>query len=61
MVQAYMDVERRGPTDPGLLKYDRYLFIKMVDGRVFQAGPFKDVEYGHHLRQRPAWLGEYMS
>jgi len=56
-----MDVERTDPSDPGLLKYDRYVFVRMVDGRVFQAGPYKDLDYGHHLRARPSWTRSYSS
>lgn len=59
--QARMDVERFDPSNPALLKYDRYLFIKMIDGRVFQMGPFKDVDYGHHLDKRPNWTAQYSS
>jgi len=43
------------------LKYDRYYFIKMVDQRVFQMGPFKNVDDGHHLRERPRWALDYSS
>ena len=59
--QARLDIERFDPTDAGLLKYDRYYFIKMVDQRVFQIGPFKNVDYGHHLRERPRWALDYSS
>lgn len=59
--QARMDVERFDPSDPNLLKYDRYYFVRMVDDRVFQLGPFKDQDYGHHLRQRPQWTQQYSS
>ena len=60
-VNAHVDVERFDPTDTGLLKYDRYFYIKMDDGCVFQAGPWKDVDYGHHLRRRPDWAEQYSS
>ncbi len=57
-----MDTERRfDPTDPTLLKYDRYYYVKMNDGRVFQLGPFKNVDYGHHLHERPEWTRQYSS
>ena len=59
--QVRVDVERIDSADPGLLKYDRYYFVKMCDGRVFQWGPVKDVEYGHHLRTRPSWITQYIS
>jgi len=54
-VQAYIDIERKA-SQPPPLRYDRYLYAKVHDGRVFQAGPIKDVEYGHHREQRPSWL-----
>jgi hypothetical protein len=52
---ARLDTERLDPASPELLKYDRYYLTQMSDGRVFQLGPFKDLDYGHHLRERPAW------
>lgn len=58
---ARMDTERFDSTNPGFLKYDRYYYVKMEDGRVFQLGPFKDVDYGHHLRERPQWAAQYSS
>ena len=54
-------MERLDLSDPELLKYDRYYFIKMADSRVFQMGPFKDLDYGHHLRARPGWTLDYSS
>ncbi len=59
-VHGHFDVERSYPDRPRF-KYDRYFFIRLVDGRVFQIGPFKDVEYGHHLNERPAWFAKYCS
>lgn len=59
-VQAYIDVERKAP-EPPLLRYYRYLYVKMTDGRVFQAGPIKDLEYDRHREQRPPWLGSYVT
>jgi hypothetical protein len=58
-ITGSFDVERQGkrPTDP--LKYDRYYFICMHDGTVWQSGPYKDPEYGHHLMERPAFLSQY--
>ena len=40
-------------------RYDRYLLVQMVDGRVFQAGPYKNVDFGHHHDDRPDWLNAY--
>ncbi len=54
-VNARVDLERINHTDTGLLKYYQYFYIKMNDERVYQAVPFKDVDYGHHLRIRPVW------
>lgn len=58
-VTGSFDVERRGkkPADP--LKYDRYYYICMQDGSVWQSGPYKNVDYGHHLAERPAFLNEF--
>ena len=56
--QASMDVERR---DGELLKFYRYYYMLMEDGRVFQFGPVKDMEYGHHLKEQPDWIAEYSS
>ena len=60
-VTGSFDVERRGkqPGDP--LKYDRYYYICMHDGSVWQSGPYKDLDYGHHLAERPAFLNHYPS
>jgi hypothetical protein len=54
-VQAHLDVERSASHSPAL-RYYRYLYIKMNDGRVFQSGPFKDLEYERHRNERPMWL-----
>jgi hypothetical protein len=59
-IHARIDIEREYQVGPRL-RYDRYLFVKMADGRVFQAGPYKDVEYGHDHEIRPGWLDEYRS
>jgi len=57
---ARIDIERQYPVSPRL-RYDHYLFVKMADDRVFQLGPDKDVEYGHHHEVRPDWLDRYRS
>lgn len=59
-VQAHVDFERKAQ-EPLLLRYYRYLYVKMTDGRVFQAGPFKDLEYDRHRDERPSWLGPYVT
>jgi hypothetical protein len=58
---AHLDVEREDPSDPELLKYDRYFYVQTSDGRVYQAGPWKSLDYGHHLRRRPECLARYSS
>ena len=59
-VQAYVDIERKASKPPSL-RYYRYLYVKMTDGRVFQAGPFKDLEYERHREERPPWLSSYIA
>jgi len=59
-VQGYVDVERTAERPPSL-RYDRHFYVKMTDGRVFHAGLVKDLEYGHHLEQRPQWLASYVT
>lgn len=58
--KGYIDVERR-ETSGATHRYYRYFFVKMTDGRVFQLGPVKDLEYGHHREDRPSWLDDYRS
>jgi hypothetical protein len=53
--QAYIDFERIAPVGPPL-RYNRYVYAQLSDGRTFQFGPIKDVEYGHHRWGRPRWL-----
>jgi len=57
-VIASVDMERTS-TKGTPLRYYRYFYAKMIDGRVFQAGPFKNIEYKHHRNDRPAWLAAY--
>jgi hypothetical protein len=61
LATAHLDVEREDPNDAELLKYDRYFYVRMADGRVYQAGPWKSLDYGHHLRRRPQCLAQYSS
>ena len=58
-VQVSIDMERRSQRSP-LWRYYRYYFGKIIDGRVFQSSPIKDVEYGHHHEQRPTCLPSYI-
>lgn len=59
-VQAYLDVERKASQPPSL-RYYRYLYVKMIDGRVFQAGPSKDLGFERHREERPPWLASYVA
>lgn len=59
-VHAYLDVERKA-SQPHSLRYYRYLYVKIIDGRVFQAGPIKDLEYDRHREERPPWLASYVA
>jgi hypothetical protein len=60
-LHAYIDAERVA-TKGKPFRYYRYYFARTKDGRVFQwSEPDKDVEYGHHRDERPAWLGSYRS
>lgn len=42
-------------------RYDQYFLVQVVGGRVFQLGPDKDIEFGHHQDGRPDWLNEFRS
>src|SRR5438093_1580650 len=50
--QAYVDMERRDATPP-THRYYRYVYCQMTDGRTFQLGPLKAVEYERHRDERP--------
>ena len=58
-VNGSFDVERRGKQRCDPLKFDRYYFITVKDGSLWQSGPYKNVDYGHHLRERPDFLDPY--
>jgi hypothetical protein len=57
-VQASVDMERTDSTPPPR-RYYRYLYAKMPDGRVFQAGPFKELDYERRRDERPPWFDSY--
>ena len=57
-VQASVDMERTDSTRP-TRRYYRYIYARMPDGRVFQAGPIKQLEYERHRDERPPWLDSY--
>jgi len=57
-VRGYVDMERTAAM-AATWRYYRYLLIEMPDGRVFQAGPLKDLEWEHHREERSAWRRPY--
>lgn len=59
-VQASIDMERTSERPP-FLRYYRYHYVKIIDGRVFQSSPIRDIEYGHHHEQRPRCLASYIT
>ena len=59
--QAYVDMERVAPGSTAPLRYYRYFFCQMADGRTFQLGPVKELEYERHRQARPPWLQAYKS
>jgi hypothetical protein len=62
-VRGSLLLERTVPTAPSESRhrYYRYLLANVADGRIFQAGPDKDVADGHHRAGRPAHLAELYS
>ena len=54
-VQAYVDFERTASEDPRL-RYYRCFYARLADGRVFQSGPSKNLEYERHRYERPSWF-----
>ncbi len=58
-VSGSFDVERRGKQQGDSLKFDRYYYITSGDGSFWQSGPYKNVDYGHHLTERPDFLEQY--
>jgi hypothetical protein len=59
-IRAQLDLERRDKRPPHL-RYYRYVYVETKGGRVFQVGPFKDLEYLRRRDDRPAWLGSCCS
>jgi len=59
-VQVSIDMERMSEWPP-FRRYYRYHYVKIIDGRVFQSSPIKDVEYGHHHERRPTCLPSYIT
>lgn len=53
--QAYVDFERMAAEAPPL-RYYRYAYAKVEDGRTFQYGPIKNLEYERQRALRPPWL-----
>lgn len=56
--QAFIDLERTAPQSPDL-RYYRFLYVQMADGRVFESSPIKNLEYERHRDERPSWLMTY--
>ena len=54
-IHATVIVERQHP-EGAPLRYDRFLYVRIEGGRMFQAGPDKQVEFGHHPPRRPEEL-----
>ena len=43
--------------DKHMYKYYSYYYVELVDGRVFQIGPYTtNIPGGHHQLKRPEWL-----
>lgn len=57
-VTASVDFERTS-TSGMPLRYYRNFYAQMQDGRVFQAGTFKNLDYERHRNERPPWLTTY--
>jgi hypothetical protein len=50
-------IDQKAPTH----RYYKFFYCELTDGRVFQAGPSRDIGFSHHLNVRPAWLASYRS
>jgi len=59
-IRAQVDIERTDAQDPSL-RYYRFFFVETKDGRAFQAGPFKDLEFCRSRGERPDRLNKYRS
>ena len=59
-VHSVIDMERSA-TKNAPLRYYQHFYIKLTDGRVFHAGPFKNLEYERHRDKRPSCFGSYLS
>lgn len=53
--EAYVDLERTGTRAPHL-RYYRFAYVQMADGRVFESTPLKNLEYERHRNERPTFL-----
>ena len=53
---SFIDIERSA-TKKAPLRYYRVLYVKMIDGRVFESSSFKKMDYERHREERPSWLG----
>jgi hypothetical protein len=59
--QASVDMERIEPGSETPFVYYCYFYCQMTDGRTFQYGPVKDLEYERHRVEHPPWLASYKS
>jgi len=59
--QASVDMERIEPGSATPFVYYGYFYCQMTDGRTFQYGPVKDLEYERHRVEHPPWLASYKS
>ena len=50
-------IDQKTPTH----RYYKFFYCELTDGRIFQAGPSRDIGFGHHLNVRPEWLASYRS
>jgi hypothetical protein len=59
--QAFVEMERVEPASTAPLRYYGYFYCQMTDGRTFQLGPIKELEYERHRTERPDFLKPYKS
>jgi hypothetical protein len=49
-VVARLLSERYDPKDEAPYNYNWYFVVRSSDGQLYQSGPSRDVDFGHHLR-----------
>ena len=50
-------IDQKPPTH----RYYKSFYCELTDGRVFQAGPSRDIGFSYHFNVRPGWLASYKS